>query len=111
MRYTLKHLYRISTIKPAYLGLAGISLKDMLKNKRIPLILSLSVTLGFFLRLYHLGNQSLWCDELGTYYWVHYSIGKMLEKLSHSAFPPLYYLLMKRWIFVFGNTEFALRFP
>ena len=32
-------------------------------------------------------------------------MANMLKELSYSAFPPLYYLLMKLWVHIFGNSE------
>jgi mannosyltransferase len=65
------------------------------------------------LRLYHLGTQSLWLDEGGT--WAEIT-GKgwptlLAELFSKDAAYPLYHLLMKGWVALAGDSEWALRFP
>lgn len=65
------------------------------------------------LRLYRLGAQSLWLDEGGT--WVEIT-GKgwgtlLRELISPTAAYPLYHLLLKGWVALAGDGEWALRFP
>ena len=68
--------------------------------------------LAFGLRVYHLGNQSLWFDESFTW-WV----GAVLPSaelwpslLPFGAYTPLFYLLM-RGVAAIGQSEYVLRFP
>lgn len=71
-------------------------------------ILSTIVTVGALIRFYGLGEASYWVDEI-------YSVtvrGSMpLEQLFTAAepHPPLYYLLLKFWMEIFGQGEFAVR--
>lgn len=67
----------------------------------------LIILLGSALRLYHLGAESLWYDEVG-------SIDQATQNLSALFFnfqqdPPFYHLLLKYWIRIFGITEVAVR--
>ena len=68
--------------------------------------------LGFCLRLYHLGFQSLWNDEALTGV---ISGGPFQDTLVYATkvdvHPPLYIFLMSGWAYFAGNTAFALRFP
>lgn len=77
---------------------------------RSPLLLILALAAG--LRLYGLGEESLWGDEgltinriLGTSY------GGFLHRGPLETQGPLYYLLNKAWCDAFGLSVEALRFP
>src|SRR5438105_6339943 len=72
--------------------------------------------IGLLLRLYRLGAQSLWLDEGGTWSEVTGRTGKgwlalLGELWSKDAGYPLYHLLLKVWVTVAGDSEWALRFP
>src|SRR5215217_662901 len=67
-------------------------------------------------RLYRLGAQSLWLDEGGTWSEVTGRTGKgwlalLGELFSKDAAYPLYHLLLKVWVTLAGDSEWALRFP
>ena len=68
--------------------------------------------LAFLFRLVAL-NQSLWLDEATTANVVHhFSYLQIITKFAPTDFhPPLFYLLEKFWISLFGYSEIALRFP
>lgn len=71
----------------------------------------ISVT-GAFLRLYHLGGESLWFDELAT--WYHTSHPTWLQVMQANALEPMpqgYYTLMYGVRALFGSSEWALRLP
>lgn len=58
-------------------------------------------------------NQSLWLDEaISANVARNYSYGEIITKFSPSDFhPPLYYLMLKSWTSIFGNSEVSLRLP
>jgi mannosyltransferase len=68
---------------------------------------------ALLLRLYRLGAQSLWLDEGGT--WTEVTgkgWGALFSELwSTNAAYPLYHLLLKGWVALAGDSEWALRFP
>lgn len=71
----------------------------------------LILLLGLILRLISL-NQSLWLDETTTALVSKMSLGDLFTKFLPGDFhPPLYYLLVKYWVAIFGNSEFLLRLP
>lgn len=77
---------------------------------------SLSLTLVFslilFSRLWGLTSQSLWLDEGSTWQITHSSWPTLFAELfSPKSAYPLYHLLLKGWIAIAGDSEFALRFP
>lgn len=68
-----------------------------------------SLVLGLVLRLVSL-NQSLWLDEATTALVAKMSFTDIFTKFLPGDFhPPLYYLLIKVWVFLFGDSEVVLR--
>jgi len=77
------------------------------------LIGSLLLAIGLAPRLYRLGAQSLWLDEGGTWAAVTgQTWGRLVAELGGvNAAYPLYHLLLKGWVALAGDSEWALRFP
>ena len=68
--------------------------------------------LGTFLRVYQLGTESLWRDEGWTTWFA--SLGSPSEIVEQSKTDnnfPTYYLILRYWIGLFGDSEFSVRFP
>lgn len=66
------------------------------------------VLVGFGLRVYELGRQSLWYDE-GFSVWL---ARQALPAVAFGDFnPPLYYGVLHFWIQAAGLSEFAVRYP
>ena len=70
----------------------------------------LILILALALRLVSL-NQSLWLDEATSVIVARdMSFGQILTQFSPGDFhPPLYYLLLKAWVDMFGSSEVAVR--
>ncbi len=68
--------------------------------------------LALLLRLNQLGTQSLWLDEGSTWSIIQQGWGVLLGDMVNpvSAYP-LYHLLLKGWVALAGDSEWALRFP
>ena len=67
-------------------------------------------TLGLLLRLHQLDAASLWSDEAFSGHWIHRSLDYMwTEGLVIETTPPLYYMLLKAWAAVAGDSDFSLR--
>jgi uncharacterized membrane protein len=75
--------------------------------------ISLAISLvALFLRIYELDAESLWLDE--AYAVNHVADRGFLEVLSRSlpdGNPPLYYILLDHWIWLFGGSEYSVRMP
>ncbi|SFR57754.1 glycosyltransferase family 39 protein [Halogeometricum limi] len=71
------------------------------------------VAVGAALRLYGIGSESLWTDELITLAFVQsMTAGELLTTIPRvNPHPPLYYVLLDLWVGAFGTTETALRLP
>jgi mannosyltransferase len=72
-------------------------------------VLSAILLSGLFLRLYNLGGQSLWLDEVLSVKYANLNLSQVV--LLNDTTPPLYYILLHWWIHLFGVSEFSLRFP
>ena len=68
---------------------------------------------GLVLRLYRLDAQSLWLDEGGTWSEVTRQSWQFLlaDLFRPTAAYPLYHLLVKGWVTLAGDSEWALRLP
>jgi len=52
---------------------------------------------------------SFWRDEAFSYLMARLPVPSLLWATAHDANPPLYYLLLKGWMSIFGSSEVALR--
>ncbi len=75
-----------------------------------PLLLILLLALA--LRAWELDRWSLWYDEAYCW-WVasQVPLSEMFRLCARELIPPLYYSLLRLWIPLAGETEFALRWP
>lgn len=73
--------------------------------------LSLGIVLiGFAMRLYRLGAQSLWYDETVSAYLACQELPDLIRHTAHDIHPPAYYILLRCWTWLVGDGEFALAF-
>ncbi len=74
-----------------------------------PTLLILTL-LGAMLRFTGLGAQGYWRNELFSLAWIHHSVGYLLTRgLFVETNPPLYFLLLKAWTALWGESESAVR--
>ena len=66
--------------------------------------------LGLILRLV-LANQSFWLDEGASLMAARIPFAQLFEYLKADFHPPLYYLFLKLWLPLAGNTEWLIRLP
>ncbi len=69
-----------------------------------------ALALAFGLRVYGLGQQSLWSDEGASAAMTWRTPAEILEASAGDIHPPLYYLLLRAWAEGAGRWEFGLRF-
>ncbi len=70
----------------------------------------LSITLlGIIVRLYNLTKISLWHDEAFSALLIKYSWGEMMYRIGLDVHPPLYYIVLRIWHYIFGYSLFSLR--
>lgn len=81
-----------------------------LKIKAEHCILSMIVIIAFVLRIYHLGYESVWLDEVTSLLISQNRILSMLEITKGDVHPPLYYIILHFFTLI-GDTEFIIRLP
>jgi len=79
------------------------------RQRLTPLVLLLVLLLAAYLRFHRIDYQSLWNDEGNSLRLAQRSVPALVEAASHDIHPPGYYLALKGWISIAGETEFALR--
>lgn len=81
-------------------------------NKKDIFILLVILLIGIVLRIYDLGNESIWIDEGYSIKMASLDLFQIVQKTSlEEPHPPLYYIILHYWINLFGNNEFSIRFP
>lgn len=70
-----------------------------------------AILIGVVLRLLLLGAQDLWYDEAFTAMMSSLPIHRLLEATAGDVHPPLWYLIERGFILLFGNSELVLRLP
>jgi 4-amino-4-deoxy-L-arabinose transferase-like glycosyltransferase len=63
------------------------------------------------LRLFRLGHQSLWIDEIFTWYSAGAGQSLTMRDLIENVHGPLYSLMLHLWMRVAGDGEWAMRLP
>src|SRR5215203_6392171 len=66
---------------------------------------------GLALRLYGLGSESLWFDELWAVRIARMEPLEIIRASLGDNNPPLYYLGLHYWMLLVGDSEVAIRFP
>lgn len=68
------------------------------------------IFIGLILRLI-LSNQSFWLDEGASLMAARIPFAQFFEYLKADFHPPLYYLFLKLWLPIAGNSEWLIRLP
>ncbi|MDH7501025.1 MAG: glycosyltransferase family 39 protein, partial [candidate division NC10 bacterium] len=65
--------------------------------------------LGLFLRAYDLAGESMWLDETVSVRLAHKGVSAIVKNRASNIHPPLYFLLLRGWVALFGDSESATR--
>ena len=82
-----------------------------MNSRRHTLALAGILALGLGLRLWGLGGEGLWIDEGHSVMVSRLGLGELFKACAMDNHVPLYFLLVKGWSALFGESEFALRVP
>ena len=71
--------------------------------------LLLIIIAGAILRLYNLTAISLWHDEAFSALLIRYPWGEMFHRIALDVHPPMYYVFLRFWHYIFGDSLWSLR--
>lgn len=77
--------------------------------KKPKILLILILLLAAAVRLYKLTAISLWHDEAFSALLINYSWKEMFYRIGLDVHPPLYYVFLRVWSYVFGHSLWSLR--
>jgi hypothetical protein len=102
-----------SSEKKIYKSVSPPNLSSSLLSSRISTgwTLTVIVWIAYFLRTNQLAGQSLWRDEVDAIRFSDWPVEDLVTGLiqkGHNG--PLFFLLLRFWRNMFGDTEFALRY-
>ncbi len=80
----------------------------MSRTRTIWLLLTI-IILAIALRSYQITLRSIWFDESFTWRLIQFPVSDLITRTTADVHPPLYYILVKCWAFVFGSSALALR--
>ena len=67
------------------------------------------LALAMALRFYHLTSAAIWGDEGSSLLLSEYAVTDLWFHAAHDVHPPLYFLLLRGWIDVFGDSIGSIR--
>jgi len=86
------------------------NIKTVISHSRYVQILISLTSIGFFLRFYNLGFNSLWLDEAATLNFAKLSIIGIWNLTSGGEYNPPLFHWVEHFMLFFGTTEIILRF-
>jgi hypothetical protein len=83
---------------------------DSLENRRtVAAILAMIVVGGVVLRMYGMYGRSMWFDESISWRIIQFPLGEIIQRIALDIHVPLFFLLLRAWAAVFGESIIALR--
>lgn len=71
--------------------------------------LMIILAVGAALRFYHNTDISLWHDEAFSALLIKYSWPEMMYRIGLDVHPPMYYIALRFWHYIFGDSLLSLR--
>jgi len=82
--------------------------RQVARTATVALVVAI-VLIGAWLRLDHLGKESVWLDEAFSLTIARSTPAYIIETTSEDVHPPLYYFLLYGWVHAFGGTPWTGR--
>ncbi len=86
-----------------------VSYRSLLTASKASLFLIVTVSLA--LRVYGLGKESLWLDEITSVTRSQLPLNELMRALSAVGWNPLFEVFLHYWVKVFGVSEISVRWP
>ena len=85
-------------------------MKDWIQSNKTLLVLLLIIAVGSALRIYDLGAESVWYDEMVSIRFAGHTIPYIIKFAGqlHNS-PPFYWIILHYWVELFGTGEAAVR--
>jgi uncharacterized membrane protein len=80
-------------------------------KKRVWISAAVIIIAAAFIRSLSLGLHSLWIDEGTSWYVSRFSLKHLWLDRIQAGHLPFYFIFLKFWTMVFGDSEISLRFP
>ncbi|MBA2734863.1 MAG: glycosyltransferase family 39 protein [Acidobacteria bacterium] len=78
-------------------------------SRLLLIALLIIIALGAVLRVYKIGDDSLWLDEAYSIKFSHEAPAGIIAETAKDVHPPLYYFALHYWMLLFGDSESAVR--
>jgi len=86
------------------------NIKNWLKSRQGILVLLLIIAAGSILRIYNLGAESIWLDEVSSISCSSQDVSSIIASAGTTQNqPPLYFIILHFWIALWGTGEVAVR--
>ncbi len=80
-----------------------------LRKVAMPVGFGVALLVGALARFDRIAGSSLWHDESFSWSLILYPYADVIRRTAIDVHPPLYYLILKAWVGVFGDSVFAMR--
>lgn len=83
-----------------------MNFKILLKTRVLFFVL---IIISLYLRLINITSEQLWNDEAISIYYANFSFENFWDVIIKDIHPPLYYIILRNWIFLFGDSVLSCR--
>jgi mannosyltransferase len=73
------------------------------------ILCAIPIGCGLLLRSFRLGDISYWFDESFSWKLATFPVNELLQRVGGDYHPPLFFLVLKAWASIFGDSPVALR--
>ncbi len=80
-----------------------------LKLNDVKFLFILIIIISVFLRLININSEQLWHDEAISIYIAKLQNDDFLSSVINDIHPPLYYIILRGWIYISGDSVFSCR--
>jgi mannosyltransferase len=83
---------------------------DQKAQKLFQILILVAIFITLVVRIYNIEQKNVWFDEVYSWKLAQESFIQVIGLSSGDIHPPLYYIVLKIWMMVFGDSVFSIRF-